>query len=802
MAKTARDWLRDLERREKAIKKHWRDQADKIVEIYEAEEDERVPFNILYSNTETLLPALYNSTPRPEVSRRFTSYGPDKALDIALSNTGERVLEYTADSNVQEYQTYDEATKAAVLSGLVPGMGLVRVRHHQDGGYQELCFEEVLYDNFLWAYARRWQDVPWVAYGYDLIRPDFEKQFPEFCKTKPYKEYDWTGPSDEEDPDAVKKRDETGTNKQSSLRVWEVWDATGQTIQFVCDDFKDAFIKQEPYPFELTSRFPSPQPLSFIKRIGNLMPVPPYKLYESQARELNEITRRLRLVVKAIKVRGAYNGQMEEIKQILNSDDTALVPIENASIMGETGGFDKHIWFMPIADLMTVAQQLAVARDAVKATIYEIMGIGDILRGTSVASETAKAQEIKNQWGSLRVKRMQKDVQYFCRDLFRIAFEFAANLYSPATLQAITKMPYLLEAQKQQFGQQMQMQQMQAQQTGQQPQVDPTMQALMAAPSWEQISEKLRDQYERTYRIDVETNSTVDLEATEDKAQIGEFMNAFGQMMSGLEPLISNGAMPFDAAKLIMGETFRRFRFARRVEQALDMMQQPQPPEDPKIKDEKHKSELEKVRAESKIQMGNMEEQVVKATGEIEVLRIENAKLKAGQEIMGASHQLDTKGMEIQGRQSEFQMKTDYAGKMNQAKQQSAQKEQAFQQQLAAKDGEMQNMGMQHQQAMGDMKAQMAQDQMGQMLQQHQAQMDGLMQQMSQMHQEMMAPKPEPEEKDDGGVQEALQALLMSQKQLLDSVAELSRLVSAERETEVIQGADGKKRGRSRIVLQ
>jgi hypothetical protein len=339
----------------------------------------------------------------------------------------------------------------------------------------------------------------------------------------------------------------------------------------------------------------------------------------------------------------------------------------------------------------------------------------------------------------------------------------------------------------------MQMQQMQAQQTGQPPQIPPEMQMLMSAPSWEDISAKLRDQYERTYRIDVETNSTVDLEATEDKAQIAEFMNAWGQMMSGITPLVESGAMPFEAAKVVMGEVFRRFRFARRVEQALDLIQQPQPKEDPKVVEEKHKLELTKVQSEAKRQIGEMQESMIEATGEIERLRIQLEELKAGQSIMSASHELDTKGMEVQGRMTEHSMKTDYQGKLRQ-------NEQQFGQKLQQKDAEIQNMGMQHSQQVQDLQGKMAEQTMGTQMQEHQNQMNQMLQQMQQIHQEITA-----SEEEDGSEEEksaVLEELVKSQQMLMQAVAQLAQVVGADRETEVVMGPDGKKRGRSRVVVQ
>jgi hypothetical protein len=43
--------------------------------------------------------------------------------------------------------------------------------------------------------------------------------------------------------------------------------------------------------------------------------------------------------------------------------------------------------------------------------IYEVTGISDIVRGQGNAQETATAQEIKSQWGSLRIRKLQKQIE-------------------------------------------------------------------------------------------------------------------------------------------------------------------------------------------------------------------------------------------------------------------------------------------------------------------------------------------------------------------------------------------------------
>ena len=784
MARSPRDVIGDVERRQKSIKKHWLDDAEEVVGIYEAEEGEEVPFNILYSNTETILPALYNSTPRPEVSRRYTQVGQQKLVDSAVSQVAERILEYSADTNVGEYDTFDKAVRGAVLNALVPGQGQVRVRYKAEGNYQELCYEKLAYDRFVWGYARAWTHVPWVAFGYDMNKADFEAAFPDFAKKKVYKEFKWEESQEEDDEEAV-RRDEAGTKKEPTLLVWEVWTSASRKIQFVCSTFMEDFLQEEGYPFELTTRFPVPEPLHFVLRNDNLMPVPPYKLYERQAQELNEITRRLHIVLKAIKVRGGYNGQLTELATILDSDDTALIPVENASQIAEAGGLEKHIWLMPLQQLVEVARVLYEAQASAKNTIYEIMGIGDILRGSSAASETARAQEIKNQWGSLRVKRAQKDVMAFCRDLFRISLEFAANLYSPATFKQITKLPFLSKSEKQMAQQAMiRAQMMQGQQQGQQgqpqqpqqPPIPPEVQAAMALPTWEEITEVLRDRFERTYRIDIETNSTVDLEATEDKAQITEFMNAFGQMTAGLQPLIESGAMPFEGGKLIMGEVFRRFRFARRVEQALDLMQQPQPKEDPKVTKEKHDAEMQKVQADAKRQIGEMQETIIEMTGKQERLMIENTQLKASQQISNEKVAVDSTKREVQ-------LQSDYRGKVDLVK------------------GEMSK--MQDQNILAQVQQMLAQgkQELAQMLQGAKTELGASQKVMTAKEQAADAKAQAPMQMMDQ-MTAALTALAENQSAMMQAVQQVAQLAGAEREAELIVGPDGKKRSRSRVVMQ
>lgn len=788
---TPKDWIGKIEKRWKSLKKDWRDNADKAVKIYEAHDPSKDPFNILYSNTEVILPALYNSTPRPDVAARYASMQPtERLLDSAVSKAVERACEYFADTDQGDYETYGEAIECAVTNMLVPGLGQARVRYKVDENYQAICFESVAYDRFVWSYARTWRHVTWVAFGHDLEQVEFEEQFPEFAKTPKYKDFDWNSIENEE---TRSDSEDSPQAKGRALLVWEVWDWASKNVMFVCDRWQESFLLEQSYPAGLSSRFPCPRPLIFAKKVKELLPITPYRLYQQQAEQLNEISRRIKRVTSAIRARGIYNSVFGELQTLLNEDDdNILVPSEGAAAF--EGGLDRQVWFMPVDMLVKTLRELYTARQEAKQSIYEIMGISDIIRGASNPNETAAAQGIKDKWGSLRVKKSQKQVQVFCLELFRIATELSAEYFTPATWKQITRLPYLFQSQKQQLQMQASLLQRQgealqgqlaqvapaaqqgdpqAQQMAQQLQMQlqqlqqnappPEMMKLLQGPAWEDIIQVLKGTFERSYRIDIETNSTVDLEATEDKQAIGEFMNAFGQMTAGLAPMVESGALPFEASKEIMAETFRRFRFGRKVSEALEQMKMPEQKADPKEieKQVSQKAELEKtaLNAQHATQVAKLETRVAELELQLQ-----------GKDVEGRSREFDGKV-----RQNELQR--NYEGKLQQQKQH-----------LAAKD------------------AQLTEEKLQGIVQQITGQIAAVQQEMAaneQMRAErekMQQQQPAESEQLVQQIGQALIQLSQGQEAILSAIAQVAELASADREAEIYIGQDGKKRSRSRLI--
>lgn len=551
--------------------KTYRKQGQASVDLYEAKNADQTPFAILYSNVEVLSPAIYNSRPIPIVQRRYKDADP---IGRAICNVGTRMLKYLIDTDSANYDSFDELMQPAVLDGIITNRGLTRFKYVAHDNRECVYGEAVRWDKFFHGYARTWKKVPWIGFEWDMSEDEVRKNFPEAV-------LDFRNYSDIDS----ESTDEAETTEQLKgvklVRVYEIWDKRSRKIYFFSACSPKGALKVVDDPLGLSGFFPIPRPLNFMKKVTTLVPTPLYEHYRQQAQELNELTRRLKAIIKALKYRGAYNSSVEGIEKMLEAEDNTLVPVENVASMPDGTGLDKLIWTVPVQELAQTAQSLYQQRESVKQVIYEITGISDILRGASQASETATAQNIKNQWGSLRLKRMQKEVQRYCRESLAIMFEIACNRFELPTIQQMTGAEYLTQGQKAQIEQAMAQAQMQAQATGQAPQIPPEVQARMQLPSWEDIYSLMRQAVTLHYKIDIETNSTIDAEASQDKQDISELLNALSQFLNGLAPLVEKGLMPFSVAKDMLLTIARRYNFGSQLEDSLMAMVEPKPQSDP-----------------------------------------------------------------------------------------------------------------------------------------------------------------------------------------------------------------------------
>src|SRR5699024_9256112 len=181
-----------------------------------------------------------------------------------------------------------------------------------------------------------------------------------------------------------------------------------------------------------------PRPLYATQTTDQLTPVPDFSLYQDQADEIDLLTTRIAGLSEALKLNGAYDAGSPALARILESPDNTLIPVEGWAGLSEKGGLGGVMEWVPLREVVAALQAAWEAREQAKQVIYEITGISDISRGATKASETATAQNIKRQFGSLRLQNRQRDIAVFCTELLRIKAELMCDIYSPETLLAMS----------------------------------------------------------------------------------------------------------------------------------------------------------------------------------------------------------------------------------------------------------------------------------------------------------------------------------------------------------------------------
>lgn len=702
-------WLDAIEARTK-VEKDWRVEADDIVKIYRSQEVsgdglayavvKQTAFNILYANTETLLPAIYNSPPIPDIRRRYGDPGKEGK---AVAQILERALTYSLDR-----YDFDAEIKATLYDAVLPGRGVGRVRYipvvggADDGGSkddagegeggletpaqesdehadnvrppekgerivsQDVRFEYVHYKNFRHGPGLVWSDVPWIAFEHFMAKDQIEEIAEGVdCDLVPL---NWDADGNKRDQEA--KQPDGDIFKRA--RVWEIWDKQSRKVHWICADYPDKALASVDDPLQLEDFFPVPRPIMPVDATGEMTPVPLYKSYRELAEELNEVTDRIRRLTRMMKVKGWYGTAAEDLMRLETADDGELIGAQALDVFAAAGGdLNKVIGWWPIEMIAKAVAELKDRRAEILDNIYQVSGLADIMRGQSQASETATAQNIKTQWGSLRIQRLQQDIARYIRDVFRIKSELIANHFDFGFLLKMTNVKVVPQAELAMIQQRLQAMQQQAQMAAQQgmqvqpPQVPEELQDMLDAPTVEAVEPLLRDDLMRSFKVDVETDSTIRADLTKNQQVMAEFVQGTAAFIQAAGPAVQVGLLPANVAVDIYTAFARNFKLGKQVEDSLDKLaenankaaQQPQPP--------KQDPEMEKAKAEIQIEQQKMQMEQQKAQQDA---ALQQQKIQAEIELKRMEMQ-----MKLQLQQEEHQMKM-------QITQQQAQTEQAMMQ--------------------------------------------------------------------------------------------------------------------------
>lgn len=669
----ARIWMAEIEKAEKRDEKTFIRRGKKIVERYRDRRGDtdtgmrgsKRKFNILWSNVQTLKPAIFGRMPEPVCERRFLDHDPTGRV---ASTILERTLRYDIEDNGLWC-----SMESAVLDLLLPGRGVVWLRYEprfgeeispavqggsphdqtatgsvpttaasvdpstmeeQSGGeygvgdaasvIDECVYPDyVFWQDFLHGEARVWSEVTWVARRLYMGKPELRE------RAKLTGNKGWLNVPISPEKDASGRRMRTGDGESLQKgEVFEIWDKDTRKVRFVAKSVPDV-IEERDDPLGLEGFWPTPRPMYATQTNDTLEPVPDYYEYQDQAEELDSITNRIASLTRSLKVAGVYDASDQGLQRIMDEGvENKLVPVNNWASFAEKGGLEGAISWMPIKDIAAVLIQLFDARERIKQDLYEITGIADIIRGQTDPNETATAQQIKGSFATQRLQARQQEVARYCRDVLSIHAEIAAEHYAPETL--ILKSSILFNDGLEEDDDNEPMEQPGMGHNGGPPmdpmQPAPMGMAPMGPPQPDPQAEKmaliqsaielLKNEKLRGFRVDVETDSTIALDKQQNKEQAVEFVTAMSGYLEKMTQAALTPAGPIIVpfASKMLGWAVRRFGTGRDLEGALDQFtetanaamkaQANAPPEpDPALQAEQMRAQAEAQKSQADVQI-------------------------------------------------------------------------------------------------------------------------------------------------------------------------------------------------------
>lgn len=451
-------WLSEIKRAQKKFK-DWEDEGKKIVERYRDEKravrgaggaaytnnEAKARYNIFWSNTQTMLPALYAKAPKPAVGRRFLD--KDVTGRIA-SEILKRALQYEIDSS-----RLHSALKLCTLDYLLPGRAQVWVSYapefekldddsdedaEDEPAAEKIKSESVAVDyvnwqDFLHDFARVWTEVTWVARRTYQTKDRATQRFGKDVADR--LNYAYVA------EDLKNDNRRTGSVEYQEMNeacIWEIWNKAKKEAIWVSEGF-DEPLDQRPDPLKLLDFFPCPEPLMATTTNDSTIPVSYFRQYSFQAKEMDDLTKRLDRLIAACQVKGVYNQAIPSLGRIFREvDENEMIGVENWSQFAQAGGLKGALDWLPIQQNAEALKLLYEARASTKADIDEISGMSDIIRGQGDPGETATGTRTKGQFATLRLKAMQGDVARFARDIVRLMSEVICGQFQPETIEEMS----------------------------------------------------------------------------------------------------------------------------------------------------------------------------------------------------------------------------------------------------------------------------------------------------------------------------------------------------------------------------
>lgn len=543
--------------------------------------------DLFWASYEILKPAIYARAPQPVVAPIFKDGKP-------LYTITAEMLERCAVSTFKRINIHE------VMIGLrddliFTGRGVPWLRYENENGKRCIDMEHKDRLDFLHEPARKWAEVGWVAAAAWMTRKEMRKRFHR-TSGDAYQDARFNISRDDDHDRDLEKR----ANSRKA-KVWEVWHKADNKVYWVTEGVEALLDSADPY-LTLTDFFPCPKPAYATLRRRSLIPVPDWERYAIHFKKISELTRRIYSLLEDVRMKGlipAGGDVGDAVEELIRSDDARLlIPVPAAALMA--AGATGFVQWLPLQELATAIQGLIEARGQLIQDFYQLSGISDIMRGATEAEETLGAQELKSQYGSVRVREKSMELQRVAADAVKIAAEILADKFPQESLLEMSLMDIPskadiaarikevekaareeLEALEKKAKQAVQQQGQetdpaQAQQMLQQAQQQilakyaPLLNEAESQVPIEDVMKLLRDDRARNFVFEIESSSTILTDELQEKRSRNEFMGEFATASQALMGLSGMGEAGAKLAGAMMKFVLAPYRAGRDLDGAIE----------------------------------------------------------------------------------------------------------------------------------------------------------------------------------------------------------------------------------------
>jgi hypothetical protein len=558
-------WGTEIEAAGKELRKFHED-SRRIVHRYLDKRDavgkDESRVNLFWSTMKVLLSMLYARPPKADVARTFQDYDDDVAR--VASTIMQRILNRGFDENSS---SWDAAVRQGIEDWLVVGLGQIWLRYEvKTEEFEEpavldpvtgaeLAPPQVLeriveedapvdyiyWEDFFWSPARTWPEVRWVARRVYMTKDQLVERFGEqIAAIVPLGGGRMTKVDNDQKPQ---------NDPWTKAEVYEIWCKENRKVYWYCKG-APTILDVKDDPLGLEHFFPCPRPLAANVTSSNFMPRADYVFAQDQFTELDEINTRITWLTRAAKVVGVYDKSAEGIQRMFSqASENQLIPVDNWALFAERGGIKGQVDWVPIDMVVNAIERLRQYRQDKVMQIYEVLGVSDVMRGSSRASETATAQQIKAQFGSTRVQLAQFYIAEWISQALRIKAEIICRHWQPETIIRRSN-------------------------------IERTPDAALAG----QAIELLKTEEMREYRINIEADSMAAMDWAAERDAAVQFMQGLGAFISQVAPMAQSVPQAAPVLLSLLQWSVSKFRVSTQIESVLDQaitglkQQPPQPP--------------------------------------------------------------------------------------------------------------------------------------------------------------------------------------------------------------------------------